>query len=218
MVQQQAGVTLFDLDGVLTRHDTMAALIVQRLKQKPLRILGVLPLFVIAAIAGARRGVAAKANRLAVRLTFAGLAEQEYRALAATEGQRMATRSGFIREGLIELCRERQKSSRVVIVTASEVHLVEAFLTACGLSNIELIASHLDFSTRVPRVKLHNVGSQKIRSLRMAGVLIENATFYTDSASDLPLALVAARTVIVHPSKRSRRLLLAALPGAQLIE
>lgn len=211
-------VTLFDLDGVLTTQDTMAALITQRLKRKPFRLLAVLPIYAVALIAGSHRPLAAKANRLAVRVTFTGLSETEYRALATDAGRQMAHQPGFLREDLVQLCRDTQESSRTVIVTASERYLVEGLLKACGLSGAELIASRLTFSKRVPRLVLHNVGSQKIQSLHAAGVSIENATFYTDSASDLPLALVAAHTVIVHPKKRSGRRLITTLPEARIIE
>lgn len=218
MEQHAPEVTLFDLDGVLTTKDTMAALITYRLKHKPLRLLAVLPIYVVTLIAGSHRGLAARANRLAVRVTFTGLSETEYRALATDIGRQMAGRPGFIRKDLVQLCRDARESSRVVIVTASEQHLAEGLLEASGLSGAELIASRMAFSKRVPRLVLHNVGSQKIHSLQTAGVPFQNTIFYTDSASDLPLALVAARTIIVHPKKRSRRRLLAALPQAQIIE
>jgi phosphoserine phosphatase len=81
-----------------------------------------------------------------------------------------------------------------------------------------VIASRLVFSDHTLRVALHDVGSQKVQSLEAAGIPIEHTIFYTDAASDLPVALKAARTVIVHPTKRSRRRLLAALSDAQLIE
>ncbi|KNC20237.1 hypothetical protein AC792_01885 [Arthrobacter sp. RIT-PI-e] len=209
---------MFDLDGVLTTKDTMAALITRRLKYKPFRLLAVLPLYAVALIAGSHRELAARANRLAVRVTFAGLGEPEYRALAVTEGRQLAGRPSFVRADLVQLCRDARESSRVIVVTASEQHLVEGLLEACELSEVELVASRISFVKRVPRLLLHNVGTQKIHSLRAAGIPIQDATFYTDSASDLPLALVAARTVIVHPGRRSRRRFLAALPQAQIIE
>lgn len=218
MQQTRRGVTLFDLDGVLTTRDTMAALIVHRLKRRPVRVVAVLPIYAVALLAGSHRALAAKANRLAVQVTFRGLSEREYRDLATSAGLRLAAQPGFLREDLIQLCRDASESSRVVVVTASELQLVEALLQACGLAGVEVIASRLAFSKRVPRVVLHNVGSQKIRSLQAAEIPIGGAVFYTDSASDLPLALEADQTIIVHPRKRSRRRLLAALPGAQVIE
>jgi phosphatidylglycerophosphatase C len=218
MDQQPQDVTLFDLDGVLTTRDTMAALITQRLKRRPFRLLAVLPVYAVALIAGSHRPLAARANRFAVRLTFKGLDDAEYRALATDMGRQLAEHPGFLRKDLVQLCRDAQESSRTVIVTASERHLVEGLLEACGLSTVELIASHIDFPKRFPRLVLHNVGSQKIQSLHAAGVPVENATFYTDSASDLPLALAAAHMVIVHPRKTSRLRLLAALPHARIIE
>lgn len=218
MQQPTTSVTLFDLDGVLTSKDTMAALIVQRLKRKPFRLLMVLPIYAVAVIAGSHRELAARANRLAVQVTFKGLSGPEYFDLASGAGRRLAAQPGFIREDLIQHCRNTQKASRVVIVTASELRLVESLLDATGLPDVEVIASHLVFSDCSPRVALHNVGYQKVRSLEAAGIPIERATFYTDSASDLPLALKTAQTVIVHPPKRSRRRLLTALSGARLIE
>lgn len=216
-MEQPPDVTLFDLDGVLTTKDTMAALITHRLKHKPFRLLAVLPVYAVALIAGSHRELAARANRLAVRVTFTGLSGSEYRALAVTTGRQLAARPGFVRDDLVQLCRTAQESSRVVIVTASEQHLVEGLLEACGLSDVEVLASRISVEKRIPRLVLHNVGPQKIHGLRTAGVPLRNATFYTDSASDLPLALIAARTVIVHAGRRSRRRLLAALPQAQII-
>lgn len=218
MQQPTTSVTLFDLDGVLTTKDTMAALIIQRLKRKPFRLLTVLPIYIVALIAGSHRELAARANRLVVQVTFQGLSEVEYLDLASSAGRRLAAQPGFIRADLLERCRDFRGGSRVVIVTASELRLVESLLEATGLPDVEVIASRLVIADRTPRVALHNVGSQKVQSLEAAGIPIERATLYTDSASDLPLALKTAQTVIVHPTKRSRRRLLAALPSAQLIE
>lgn len=218
MEQRESAVTLFDLDGVLTTQDTMATLITQQLRKKPLRILAVGPIYAVALIAGSHRALSARANRLAVRLTFMGLNDHEYRVLAATAGRQFANRPGFIREDVAELYRTARTTSRVVVVTASEFHLVEALLAACGIHDVELVASRLSFWNRIPHLVLHNVGAEKIRTLHAAGVRIESATFYTDSASDLPVALMTARTIIVRPGKRSRRRLLAALPGAHIIE
>lgn len=209
---------LFDLDGVLTTRDSMAALIVQRLKRRPARFLAVLPLFLFAVMSGSHRALTAKANRRIVRLVLRGLSEQEYVALAAETGRLLASQEGFLRDPLVQLCDEASEGSRAVVVTASEHHLARSILDAAGLSHVELLASELIFEGRRPRFRMHNVGRRKIRSVEDAGIEVGGVTFYTDSATDLPLAVMVAEAVLVHPAGRSRRLLRAALPNARIIE
>lgn len=63
----------------------------------------------------------------------------------------------------------------------------------------------------------HNVGAAKLTKLTEAGINVADSTFYTDSATDIPLAAAVAKTYIVNPSTRSRKRLQAAVPGTETI-
>lgn len=212
-----AQITLFDLDGVLTEGDTMVSLVSRRLARHPVRLLRAAPLFLLSLAAHPQSQHRAKANRRLVALALKGLTDDDYPCLAARTGRRLAIRPGFARGQMIALCQRAASRGRTIVVTASERRLARAFLDSIGLPGIELLASELALHDHALTLATHNVGHAKVTRLIAAGIDVAAATFYTDSASDVPRAIAVAKTILVNPNRRSRKRMKAAVPGAASI-
>lgn len=197
------GVTLFDLDGVLLRGDTMASLVIARLNRVPWRYVAALPL-VLGALASPSTGAwRPRFHRALVRVALHGVTADGYARLVTRTANRLRPRADRL---LMETAASSAARGRTIVVTASERTLAAAFLDAVGLRDVELAASTLGLAPG-PRVAMrwHNVGEAKVTALRRLAVDLTQATLYTDSASDLPLIQASWRTYLVRPSARSVR-------------
>ena len=199
-------VTLFDLDGVLSKKDTMGTLVVQRLRRHPTLLIAAVPLALLARIAPPPGRLKPAINRRLVALALRGLTESAYRKLAESTALTLASLPTNISVQALSEFEAARAIGRVIVTTATEHHLATAYLHAIGLGPVELEASALTFDGRRVRLVPHNVGAAKVAELRAAGVELGAATLYTDSPSDLPLAQQVARVVLVNPSSRSRRI------------
>ncbi|MFJ4621526.1 haloacid dehalogenase-like hydrolase [Streptomyces sp. NPDC088812] len=140
-------------------------------------------------------------NRALVALALRGMARGEYERLAVATGRALASRSA-VREA-VAACERACLQGPTVVATASEATLARAFLDGVGLHHVPLVASRLAFFPRGPRLAVHTVGEAKVTAVRARGFLLDDAVFYTDSASDAPLARVARRTVTVNAARSS---------------
>lgn len=214
----QANLTIYDLDGVLIHGDTMASLVTNRLKQKPLRLLAAIPLVFGTLLASSRGEAKPRFNRALVSLALRGLDEAEYIDLARITGLRLGLLPGIPNRDAILAARTASGSGTVIVVTASEFHLARAYLDTVGLHAIQLIASELAFDMkRGPHLAIHNVGPTKLARLIAEHYDPSQAVLYTDSSSDLPLATVAKHTVLVNPDRRSRRTVLSRVADVSLV-
>lgn len=204
----EGDVFLFDLDGVLIRTDTMAAMISRRLRRRPLRLLAVLPLFLAALLTPPENHARARMNRRLVSVALRGLNRETYDQLARKVATDLASGPAVVQQAVKE-CRYASDAGGTAVVTASEEVIARTYLDAIGLADVPLIASRLEFTGRNPRLKPHNVGAAKLSAIRAAGFSLDQATFYTDSASDLPTARQARLTVIVNAGRRSTTVLTA---------
>ncbi|MFB7915903.1 HAD family hydrolase [Streptomyces sp. NPDC056061] len=193
--------SIFDLDGVLTSDDTLSSLVRARLAARPPRFAAALPPFLLASAAPPDGALRPAMNRAIVALALRGMTRGQYEELAAATGRTMAARTAVGQA--VTRCRRALDEGPTVVATASEENLARAFLDGVGLHGIPLAASRLDFTPRGPRLVAHNVGEAKIDAVRALGFAPEEAVLYTDSASDLPLARVARRTVTVNAARRS---------------
>lgn len=198
-------ITVFDLDGVLSRADTMAALIFARLRVRPWLVLPVGALALVAAFASADGDLRPRCNRAVVHIALRGMSEEEYRRLAERTARRLAVRSGNITAELVDAVRAAGDAGACLITTATERFLAQCFLEEIGAGDVEVHASEFVFSPRGPRFRSHNVGRRKAVAFRAAHPTGGIDRFYTDSASDLPLAELARELVLVDPSRRSVR-------------
>ena len=210
-------ITLFDLDGVLTRGDTMASLVSRRLLPRPWRLIKAIPLFLITLIAGPQSNLRSAANRRLVTLALKGLSDDDYAQLAASSGERLAAKRTFTNRVMIQRCKDATRQGQTIVVTASERRLARAFLDSAGLETAELVASELGQRGKALTMASHNVGAAKLEALSAAGIDVSGASVYTDSATDIPLAAAAARTYLVNPGTRARKRMQAAVAAVEII-
>jgi phosphatidylglycerophosphatase C len=198
-------VTLFDLDGVLTRRDTMATLVRSRLRHQPHKVPLVLPLALLARLLPAAGNARPAVNRFIVRLALRGLTSAAYDDLAGATARQLAAEPDNAPPAALQQLRTAAARGPVIVVTASEAVLAQAYLDLLDVPRVELLASQLQARDGRPRLNPHNVGAAKVDGLRRAGVGLSNAHLFTDSASDLPLARCTAVTTLVNPTRRMRR-------------
>lgn len=196
----------------------MAALVGRQLVRRPLRLLVALPLFLLAVATPSTGELRPRLNRRLVALALEGITAAEYQALAEEVGCRLARRPNFPRPNPIAEAQQWTAfGCRVVIVTASEERLARTYLDGVGLTSVDLIASEVSFVDGRARFVRHNVGWAKVERVRDANVDLRGATLYTDSASDLPLALQVSHTLLVSPSMVTRRTVARRVPTAKSV-
>jgi phosphoserine phosphatase len=198
-------ISVYDLDGVLSRSDTMAALVFARLRRRPWLAGSVALLALAAALAGPEGRLRPRCNRAIVHLALAGVSEEEYLQLADVVARRLAARSGNAPGPALAALRASAAEGVVVVSTATERWLAQRYLAEVGVSGVQVHASQLRFLADGARFAAHNVGEAKAASFRAAFPEGEISVLHTDSASDLPLARLSAETVLVRPSRRTQR-------------
>lgn len=200
---ESADLFVYDLDGVITRKDTFAALLASCSLRSPRTLARSLPGLLRWASAREQRR-REHYSRVLTESVLLSMSEREYVALAARLGDRMAADSGWIRQEIVNrIAAQRASGASVVIATATERRLAECLLRGVGISYDLLSASELEATGRGMRFADHRVGIRKADALVQAGVDIERAEFITDSLADLPTARLAARVVLVGASKRT---------------
>lgn len=196
---------IYDLDGVLTFKDTFGALLTERLRSSPGRLLRALPAAISWATARSPEQRASSARRLA-RVALSGMREVEYAEHARTVGRRIAHDPAWVRADIVQRIRaQHADGTRIVIATASEDRLAQAFLQGAGVPFDLLSASALAETPSGMDVGDHRVGARKAEALLEAGVRIARAEFVTDSRTDLPTARLAAEVTLVAPSSATKR-------------
>ena len=93
--------TLFDLDGVLTRGDTMGRLVASQLRSHPLRILPAAVATCLALISPAAGNLRPRLNRWTAKLALRGLSQDGYRRLARSLGAKLGREERFRNNPLI---------------------------------------------------------------------------------------------------------------------
>ncbi|BCW44900.1 HAD family hydrolase [Arthrobacter sp. StoSoilB5] len=208
MTPVEGSQSLFDLDGVLIRTDTMAALISRRLAARPWRLVAAFPVFLIAVLSPSESTRRPRMNRLLVSIALRGMNRASYDRFAVEVARDLASGTAVVHEA-VEACRAASANGPTAVVTASEETLARAYMNFVGLAHVALLASRLDFPEH-PRLSHHNVAHAKVAAVKEAGFTLRCATLYTDSASDLPLAREVENTVIVNANARSTALLQSA--------
>ena len=204
---------VFDLDGVLTRRDTLTALILRAARRSPWRLARLPGALITVAFHGQDEPQRAAAVGRLVAVLFAGRRAAEVDAWCEQVGLRAVASPRWARPDLLaEYRRLQQDGRRMVVATATEERIAQAVLRAAGLTSEAVQGSRITTSGEGAELAVYNHGSRKLRSLREDGYDLARATFYTDSRSDLPVALAARRTVLVAPSRAT----LAALDEARL--
>lgn len=195
---------VFDLDGVLTRRDTLTALILRGASRRPWRFFRLVgPLITFARHGGdfARRKVAVQ--RI-VDVVFTGMDDGELNDLCLSVGRRAASSRWWTRPALVAEYRRLQVAGHpIVVATATEERVAHGLLDDLGLSAVAVLGSRIDTTGGTAALAVYNYGPRKLESLHEAGQAIVDAVFYTDSSSDLPTAAEAQCVVLVDPSRET---------------
>ncbi|MEO8093792.1 MAG: haloacid dehalogenase-like hydrolase [Pseudolysinimonas sp.] len=201
---------IFDLDGVIARHDTMAVLIQRQLASHPARaIAGVLPAAAWYFMRGLP-GMRIRMSRTLGRVALTGLSLDQYTTLASQVGGALGEDPAWTFEaGVAAVKQHLSDGDDVLVTTGTEEILARAFLNAAGLPSVPLVATTLAFNRSVIGYANHNMGGQKVANLDGRG----GDVFYTDSDLDLPLALLSGRTVLVNPDARLAQLFQRRIPN-----
>jgi phosphatidylglycerophosphatase C len=187
---------LFDFDGVLIYGDAFYQFVRHRYAQAwPRKLLAFLSFpWLLLQLPFSRRMVA----RSLVHTAFLGVSERRY-ATAAQAFAAMLVRKPkqFNRDALQALRRHQAAGDRVIVVTGCEHTLVSGILQQLGLGDIEVVASQFRPTAFGMRVKLHNIGRQKVKQLALRGIETSHLA-YSDSSVDIPMLKVASEAVLVN--------------------
>jgi HAD superfamily hydrolase (TIGR01490 family) len=205
---------LFDLDGTLLEGDTDALWCAFLIDE------GVLDR---AAFEARNRDVIARYEAGAIEpaefcafyaSTLAGRTAASWAPLRARfVEQRIALRIGAPARALV--ARHRDAGDRVVLTTATNRFLTEPIAGLLGIAGDDLVATELEAVDGVFTGRTEgelNMRDGKVsrlrrwlRERRIDERAMDGATFYSDSANDLPLLRAVGQAVAVDPDERLRR-------------
>lgn len=187
---------LFDFDGVLFHGDSFYQFVRHRYEHAWLRKLAVLfalPWLLLQLPISRWLPV-----RTLVHIAFLGVNAQRYAVTAqAFAGQLVRRPKQFSRDALQALRKHQAAGDRVIVVTGCEHTLVSGILQQLGLSGVEVVASQMRPGPLGMRVKLHNIGRQKVKQLGAQGLQSWHVA-YSDSSVDIPMLKVAGEAVLVN--------------------
>ena len=113
------------------------------------------------------------------------------------------------------VAQHRDAGDRILLTTATNCFLTEPIAAGLGIAEPDLIATELEEAGGVftgANAGVLNMREGKVTRLAswlemngLAGTAIAEATFYSDSANDLPLLRAVGRAVAVDPDARLRR-------------
>ena len=203
------GLAVFDLDGTITRHDTLMPYVFGFLRSHPARVPGLLlpvPTLVRFALRQADRGDLKSAL---IRGTLGGSTRAELDGWTARFVPRfLAAGAGVRSDALSCIARHRARGDVLVLMSASVDLYVPAIGRALGFDEVictELRwqGEQLEGSLAGPNFR----GAEKARALkallgRHPGFEV---TAYGNAASDLAHLCLADRGVLVNGSRRTRR-------------
>ncbi|GLU50340.1 haloacid dehalogenase-like hydrolase [Nocardiopsis ansamitocini] len=196
---------VFDLDGVLTHHDTFGALVRAQLMRARWRLLLSLPVVAAFALSARLPRVRARLSRSLVRIALLGRTEEWFTGYAERFGAELARTPGWVVHDAVRRIRDHQeRGDLVAVATATDRGLAAALLRAIGVRDVVLVAS----GVRTGRLGLglapHNHGRRKPGALVRAGAAPPWDVVYTDSLADLPLLRGARRAVLVNATRATR--------------
>ena len=208
---------LFDLDGTITRHNTLAPYTLGLLLRHPLRILRlprVLPALVRFALGRCDHGELKSAY---IHKTFGGLERRELDEWTAHFVPRLLKR-GLFGDARAAIERHRRNGDRLALLSASIDLYVPAIGRALGFKDIECTGVAWEGPRLIGTLTTANRrGAEKVRCLealraRHPGM---DVIAYGNAASDLAHLRLAEHGVLVNGSRNAMRQ--AALDGVSCV-
>ncbi|HEU4623314.1 MAG TPA: HAD-IB family hydrolase [Steroidobacteraceae bacterium] len=198
---------VFDLDGTITRHDTLIQYVLGYLKTRPWRVFGfllALPAAVKYAVGAADRG-ALKAS--VIRWTLGGSTRAEIDAWTARFVPRLLEK-GVFQEAIERIAAHRRSGDTLVLMSASPDLYVPAIGRELGFTEVTCTGirwngDRLDGALTTPNCR----GEEK--AVRFAALRAHHpgvrSVAYGNAASDLPHLRLADRGVLVNGDRAARR-------------
>lgn len=198
-------ITVFDLDGTITRSDTYVAFLLRFLQHRPSRVLRAswLPLAVGMHSVGARDNTWLKATFL--RSIAGGESREAVEAVAIELVDELLARG--LRPGAVATIDEhRLRGDRLLLATASLDIYVEPLARALGFS--EVVCTRVEWDER-GRLSGRLAGDNCYGERKLAAVAAHvgdrtdvRLEAYSDHISDLPLLEWSHRAAVVNPDSR----------------
>jgi HAD superfamily hydrolase (TIGR01490 family) len=198
-------IAVFDLDGTITRHDTLVPLVLRQLARRPLRLLRLLAVVpgVLRYLFDRDRGALKQAL---LHATLRGTPRSEL-ASASTRFVSDTIARGCFKEALATLRRHREAGHYLVLMSASVDFYVPEFARQLGFAQVistgvrwegDLLDGTLTTANRR--------GEEKARCLReLLAARNDPETFaYGNSASDLPHLRLVRHASLVNGSLAAR--------------
>jgi phosphatidylglycerophosphatase C len=148
-----------------------------------------------------RRPEAPHALAVLAGASVQGMTRAEYEQAAELLGVTLARSNRVMRDGVARARQYQQEGCRVVVATACEHRLAEAYLRAIGLE-VAVVGSQLEPPSNAIR---HNRGAAKVTALAQAGFTGPYLAAYSDSLTDAPMLREATTPVLVNPSAATWR-------------
>ncbi|HNR21686.1 MAG TPA: HAD-IB family hydrolase [Steroidobacteraceae bacterium] len=200
-------VAVFDLDGTITRRDTLFPYVWRYLARRPwrlARLLAVVPALLAYLFAGRDRG---RLKAALLRHTLRGETRAAIEAWNAAYLPRVIARD-LLPGAVAALARERQRGATLVLMSASVDLYVPALGKLLGFDHVVCTGVRwedgvLDGALATPNRR----GEEKARCLeRLRADLapVASITAYGNGSSDLPHMRLAERGVLVNGPRRAR--------------
>jgi phosphatidylglycerophosphatase C len=197
---------IFDLDGTITRHDTLVPYVLGYVRSRPVRLLGfllVIPRLVLHLFGLTDRG-ALKASF--IHWTLGGSTRRELEAWNARFVPTLLAK-GVFKNALARIDRHRRSGDRLVLMSASPDLYVPDIARALGFDEATCTG------VRWSGDRLHGAlttancrGEEKVRRLGVLRAAHPNlpVVAYGNADSDIPHLRLAERGVLVNGNRRAR--------------
>jgi phosphatidylglycerophosphatase C len=198
---------VFDLDGTITRYDTLVPYVVGLLLRRPwqtVRLIGVLPALALFAVGRADHGFLKAAL---LKATLRGRLRAELDAWTQEFVPRLIARGTFAR-ALEVIAQHRRKGDRLVLLSASPDLYVPAIARALGFdetvcTGVRWNGDRLDGELTTANRR----GEEKVRCVEALRITHPGVSIvaYANGPADLPHLQLADRALLVNGSPVAQR-------------
>lgn len=196
----------FDLDGTITRHDTLVPYVLGFLRTRPWRLAGTLAALPMALRFAAGRADHGAMKEAFIRSTLAGFPRRELEGWTERFVPRVLAH-GVFADALAAIETHRARGDRLVLLSASTDLYVPAIGKALGFAQVVCTELRWQADRLAGRLASPNRrGEEKVRcfaQLRSAFPGLHSVA-YGNASSDLPHLKLADRGVLVNGSRAAR--------------
>jgi phosphatidylglycerophosphatase C len=198
---------VFDLDGTITRHDTLIQYVLGYLKTRPWRVFGfvlALPAVLRYVLGGSDRG-ALKASL--IHWTLGGSTREQLDAWTARFVPKLLKR-GVFRDAMERIAAHQRDGDVLVLMSASPDLYVPAIGKLLGFTEVTCTGvrwngDRLDGALTTPNCR-DDEKARRFEALRATHAGLESCA-YGNSSADLPHLRLADRGVLVNGNDAARR-------------